>query len=410
MRALTVHGGKHSKPTRITMTVKISLKTITPALVAGIAILTASCATHNPVDSQDLTEDQWKELASSEMQIVAGSQPMIAPGTLSATKQRKLALKRLAASSIRSDNPGEYTVVRGDTLWDISGRFLSRPWLWPEIWHVNPQIQNPHLIYPGDRIALTYVEGSPRLQLIRASSRPSRQSNPIGTIPADAIEQFLVAPLVVAKSEVMQAPYIAATENGQLIGSTGDHVFARGDVVGSRFSVYRPGKSLVDPDTNEVLGHEAIHVSNASLVKAGDPSKLIITSSTRETVKGDRLMTSEKQAPAYYQPRAATTERSGKIISLVDAVARAAQHQVVVLNLGENDGVQPGDTFSVRSQDRVVRDTVANARSEFFTVEGDTSGVVMVFRTFDRVSYALIMSSVRDLRLYDAVVSTAAEL
>jgi len=121
-------------------------------------------------------------------------------------------------------------------------------------------------------------------------------------------------------------------------------------------------------------------------------------------------MESANRAPVNYQPRAASTDRTGKIISLVDAVARAGQHQVVVLNLGQNDGVQAGDTFSVKSQDRVVRDIVADARSEFFTVEGDKSGVVMVFRSFDRVSYALIMSSVRDVRLFDSVLSTASEL
>ena len=398
------------------MTVLNKLKKLTPALAVGIALITTSCATTPTGDSQDLaaqdlTEDQWQDLASSEVQIVAGSQPIIAPsGTLAAAKQRKLALRQLAERSIRNDNPGDYTVVRGDTLWDISARFLSRPWLWPEVWHANPQIENPHLIYPGDRIALVYVEGSPRLQLIRASSGPSRQSGPIGSIPGNSVEQFLIKPLVVSKSEVMDAAYVAATEDGQLIGSTGDHIFARGDISGNRFSIFRPGKSLVDPDTNEVLGHEAIHVANASLVKAGDPAKLVITNSIRETLKGDRLMTSAEAAPAIYKPRAATTSKTGKIISLVDAVARSGQHQIVVLNLGETDGVQAGDTFAVTSQSRVVRDTVSDANSEFFTIEGDKSGVVMVFRSFDRVSYALIMSSVRDVRLFDSVVSTAAEL
>ena len=374
------------------------------------------------------------------MHVAAGSQPLISPsGTLSATKQRKVALRKLAAQSIRSDAPDEYTVVRGDTLWDISDRFLSRPWLWPEIWHVNPQIENPHLIYPGDRIGLTYVEGSPRLQLIRASSGrppassgrppasngrppasngrasgPSRQSTPIGTIPADIIEQFLVNPLVVSKSEIVNAAYIAATQEGRIMGSAGDHVYARGDISGSRYSIFRPGKSLVDPDTEEVLGYEIVHVSNASLVKAGDPSKLIITSSSRETLRGDRLMEALEQPPAFYQPRAATTDTPGKIISLVDAVARAGKNQMVVLNLGESDGVQTGDTFSVMTNDRIIRDDIKGGKDggkeEFFTVEGEEAGVVMVVRTFDNVSYALIMSSWKEISLYDEVISTASNL
>lgn len=384
-------------------------------------MLVASCATGSLAPStdpllsdlpeQDLPDQDWQSVAAAEMQAAAGSEPLISPqGTLAASKQRKLALRKLAERSIRTDAPDTYTVVRGDTLWDISGRFLNRPWLWPEIWHVNPQIENPHLIYPGDRVALTYVEGSPRLQLIRASSNSGNSNAPIGSIPADIIEQFLIRPRVVTQGDLNRAPYVAASEQGHLIATTGVHIYARGDMAGSRYSIFRPGKKLIDPTTEELLGYEAIHVSNASLVSAGDPSKLIITSSSRETLKGDRLMTAEAPAPSSYQPRAASTNQKGKIISLVDAVSQAGQNQVVVLNLGETDGVQPGDTFSVVTNDRVIRDDINQGRSEFFTVEGDESGIVMVFRTFDHLSYALIMSSTREVSLYDNVITTANEL
>ncbi len=390
-----------------------SARAVRLAFSFGAAILVASCATgslQQPQlsDAPDTTDQEWQNIVASEMQAAAGSQPLISPqGTLAASKQRKVALRKLAAKSILTNAPNEYTVVKGDTLWDISGRFLSRPWLWPEIWQVNPQIENPHLIYPGDRVALVYVEGSPRLQLIRAASK---STTPVGTIPAELIEQFLVKPLIVTKGDVNNAPYVAATEQGHLIATSGVHIYARGDIAGSRYSIYRPGKSLLDPDTEELLGYEAIHVSNASLVSAGDPSKLIITSSSRETLKGDRLMAADAPAPATYQPRAATTTESGRIISLVDAVARAGQNQVVVLNLGETDGVQNGDTFSVVTNDRLIRDDIDQSRSEFFTVEGDESGIVMVFKTFDHVSYALIMSSTREVRLFDKVMSTASQL
>ncbi len=399
------------------MTFKKSLKTIASARAVkltsaiGAALLAASCATGPIGNNAEFTDQHWQSVAESELQVAAGSQPMIAPsGTLASHQQRKIALRQLAESSIRSDAPGAYTVVKGDTLWDISGRFLSRPWLWPEIWHVNPQIQNPHLIYPGDQIALAYVNGSPRLQLIRANSKPSRQSAPIGTIDADVIEQFLVKPLVVSKADINSSAYVAAADHGRLISSASDHVYVRGELNGARYSIYRPGKALADPDTNELLGYEAIHVSNAALVKSGDPSKVVITRADRETLVGDRLMATDAPSPAYYQPRAATTNKPGKVISLVDAVARAGRNQVVVLNLGDNDGVQAGDTFSVNGNDRLVRDSVDQSRSEYFTIEGDQSAVVMVFRTFDRVSYALIMSSKRAVKLYDSVSSTADQL
>ena len=408
------------------MTFKTSLNTRTAARAVkfacsmGAALLVASCAT-GPVEKNlsagDLTDKEWQSIAESDLPIAAGSEPLISPaGALSANKQRKVALRRLAAKSIRSDAPSDYTVVRGDTLWDISDRFLSRPWLWPEIWHVNPQIENPHLIYPGDRIALSYVDGSPRLQLIRASSGPSRsgpsrQSTPIGTIPAGLIEQYLVNPLVVSKSEIASAAYIAATEEGSIMGTAGDHVYARGNVSGSRYSIFRPGKSLVDPDTEEVLGYETIHISNASLVSSGDPSKLIITSASRETLRGDRLMETVNQSPEFYQPRAATTTAPAKIISLVDAVARAGKNQLVVLNIGDTDGVQTGDTFSVMTNDRIIRDDIKQGKKEeFFTVEGEEAGVIMVVRTFENVSYAMIMSSWKEISLFDEVVSTASQL
>ena len=412
------------------MTFKTSLtfhnslaRSLSPACVVLATLITASCATSQTdlTRSTGQSTSQSTELSSEQQDnqwqnVAAGSAPLItSPGTLSSSQQRKIALRQLAERSIRTDHPGEYTVVKGDTLWDISGRFLSRPWLWPEIWHVNPQIENPHLIYPGDRIALSYVDGSPRLQVIRANSRPSgqgssRQATPIGTIPLDAIEQFINEPLVVTEADVKTSAYVAAADSGRLASSTGDHIYVRGDLNGqSRYSVFRPGDALIDPETRELLGREAILVSKVSLIKSGDPSKMLITSNTRETLVGDRLMISNSPTPAFFQPRAADANTNGRIISLVDAVSRSGQNQVVVLNVGSDDGVQPGDTFSVIGNDRTVRDDVGQ-NGEYFTVPGEQAGVVMVFRSFDRVSYALIMSSTRSIKLYDRVGSTANQL
>ena len=409
------------------MTFKTSLtfnnslaRSLSPACVVLAALLTASCATSQigPQQSSEQQDSQRQNVAGSELPIAAGSEPLITtPGALSSNQQRKIALRQLAERSIRTDHPGEYTVVKGDTLWDISGRFLSRPWLWPEIWHVNPQIENPHLIYPGDRIALSYVGGTPRLELIRASSNRSsgqgtaRQSTPIGTIPTEAIEQFIGEPLVVSASDLKASAYVAAADEGRLASTTGDHIWVRGNLNGqSRYSVFRPGEALIDPETRELLGREAILVSKVSLVKSGDPNKMLITSNNRETLVGDRLMASNATTPAFFQPRAANSDANGRIISLVDAVSRSGQNQVVVLNLGSDDGVQPGDTFSVIGNDRTVRDVVAQPGGEYFTVPGEEAGVIMVFRSFDRVSYALIMSSTRSIKLFDRVGSTANQL
>ncbi len=378
-----------------------------------LASLTA-CATSQP-DASLAGDDYWQKIEQADIEVIPGNSlgnPLLESASFSTgqpaaraaniTPARKMALRALAESSVRQDNPGNYMVVTGDTLWDISERFLSRPWLWPEIWHVNPQIENPHLIYPGDQISLTYVDGKPRLQLVRASSKGD---SPISGFPLDAINQFLIEPEVISSAEMTASPYVISSEDDRLIASAGNHIYVRGDTQGQRYNVFRPGEALVDPDTNEVLGHEAIHVSKASMVKQGDPSKLIITSNKRETLVGDRLLSNSESTPLSFQPRAANIGKSGKIISLVDALSRAGQNQIVVLNLGASDGVQPGDVLSVISDDRRVRDVVSGKKNDWVTIEGDESGVIMIFRTFERVSYALIMKSLRTINIYDRVAS-----
>lgn len=320
--------------------------------------------------------------------------------TLGMSSDRKRALQRLAARSIRTDHPGEYTVVKGDTLWDISERFLNRPWLWPEIWQVNPQIKNPHLIYPGDRVSLTYVNGQPQLQLIRAASRTG---GPIGTYPAEGLQSFLVEAKIVSANDLKRAPYVVSTEDDRLIASIGNHIYARGDLSEGRYSVFRPGKALIDPDSGELLGHEAIHVSRASMVTSGDPAKMVITSNKRETLVGDRLMQNDGITQLDFQPRVADIGKAGKIISLFDALARVGQNQVVVINLGANDGVQPGDVLSVYGNDRKVRDVVSGKKHDWVTIDGEKSGVLMVFRAFERASYALVVQSEKTINLYDRV-------
>ncbi len=379
--------------------------TLTSLALAATTLALGACAVTEP---SDVFTNSNATPATSALQNPAGDTAAVTSANLTGTAalstgaNRKRALRALAEGSVRTDNPGNYTVVKGDTLWDISERFLSRPWLWPEIWHVNPQIANPHLIYPDDQISLTYVNGKPRLELIRASSK---STGPISQFPLGAIEEFLIEPKVVTSKELYTAPYVVAADEGRLISAKGNHVYVRGDTSSDRYSVFRPGDALVDPDTGEVLGHEAIHVSKASMVASGDPSKMVLTSNKRETLIGDRLMSNPDALQISFQPRTSTANKAGKIISLFDAVSRAGKNQVVVLNLGENDGVQAGDVMSVISDDRQVRDKISRKKNDFVTIPGDESGVIMVFRTFERVSYALIMSSHRSINLYDRVDS-----
>ncbi len=393
--------------------------------VIALATLVSACASTQP-DARNAGDDYWEKVRTGDLQLVTGNPDdnsivvedasfQSARQASRATKpsQQQKSLRALAENSVRADNPGAYTVSDGDTLWDISERFLSRPWLWPEIWHVNPQIGNPHLIYPGDKIALTYVDGKPRLQLLRGGSEVTTvpaSSSPISTFPLDAIEEFLVKPRVVTSSQLRAAPYVVSAEDDRLISAAGDKIYVRGtesDGNSARYNVYRPGKALVNPTTKEVLGHEAVLVSTARMVRAGDPSTLLITTNTRETLVGDRIMTADELAfPDNFRPKPSALDKKGQIISVFDAVSRSGQNQVVVLNLGERDGVTPGDVMAVISDDRQIRDTISGKKNDWVTIPGDQSGIVMVFRTFDRVSYALIMEAGRSVKVYDRVAST----
>lgn len=375
-------------------------RTLTSLAFAATTLALGACATTQPNDIYTNSPSDSVPQNPVGDTVAVSTANLTGAAALTTGTNRKRAIRALAEGSVRNDNPGNYTVVKGDTLWDISERFLSRPWLWPEIWHVNPQIANPHLIYPGDRIALTYVNGKPRLQLIRASSK---DTGPISQFPLGEIEEFLIEPKVVTNAELRAAPYVVAGDEGRLISSAGSHVYVRGNLPEDRYSVFRPGDALVDPDTGEVLGHEAIHVSKASMVSRGNPSKMVLTSNKRETLVGDRLMTNPDALQVAFEPRTSTITKPGKIISLFDAVSKAGKNQVVVLNVGENDGVQAGDVMSVISDDRRVRDVISPKKNDFVVIPGDESGVIMVFRTFERVSYALIMSARRSVSLYDRV-------
>ena len=184
-------------------------------------------------------------------------------------------------------HPDRYVVVKGDTLWDISERFLDNPWLWPEVWHVNPQIENPHLIYPGDIITLVYIDGKPQLRIQRGKgtfklspqARVERLDKAIPTIPVDAIQQFLSQPLVADQSTLMDAAYVVSSADEHLIVGMGDRIYVRGiaEEDGNRHHIFRPGGPYVDPETKEILGYEAMYLGDGTVDKFGDPSTLTLT-------------------------------------------------------------------------------------------------------------------------------------
>jgi hypothetical protein len=318
----------------------------------------------------------------------------------------------LAEDLLRADHPDRYTVVRGDTLWDIAGRFLLTPWRWPEIWHVNPQIANPHLIYPGDVLELVYIDGKPQLQLRRGELKlsPTARATPwdgaIPTIPIDAIGPFLTRPYVLEPDQLADAPYVVAFANEHILGGAGNSAYVRriDQPQPDKFEIVRPGGPYRDAETGEILGYEALYIGSSQLRRTGDPATLFINSSELETVIGDRVIPAgEERATASFTPHAPETPVEGAIISVLNGVSQIGQFNVVVLDRGARDGLKPGTVLRVDQRGELIRDVVTRDSRDTVQLPDEEAGLLMVFRTFDRVSFGLVMHATRVMHVNDKV-------
>ena len=316
---------------------------------------------------------------------------------------------------LRLDHPDRYVVKKGDTLWDISETFLKSPWLWPEIWHVNPQIQNPHLIYPGDVISLVYVDGEPRLTLERGDGgrtvklSPTKRVEPIDTvipaIPLEAINAFLTRSRVEDADTLNNASYVVSGHEGRILSGSSDKLYARDYQDGglnlySAYGVYRPGDAYIDPDTNEVLGVEALEVGQGKVIqKDSDISTLRMNSSTEEIRLQDRLLPTEETRliPTFF-PSSAKLEQPAKIISVLGGVTQVGQFDVVAINRGEREDIEVGNVMAIYHKAGSVKDRLQN---EVVELPSERAGILMVFKVFEKMSYGLVLEAQRPLALYD---------
>ncbi|WP_144392457.1 LysM peptidoglycan-binding domain-containing protein [Pleionea sediminis] len=337
------------------------------------------------------------------------------------------------AAELKPNHPEFHVVQPGDTLWDISAAFLEDPWLWPEIWHVNEQVDNPHLIFPGDVLALVYVDGQPRIiktdrlpdgtVKLSPQIREVSRGQAISTIPLDAILPFLVSARVVSEEDLENAPYVLAGDEGRLANAVDNKVYVRGITTpeASKYTFYREGDVYVDPDTDEELGVEAIHLGAGLKVRAGDPSTIRIETSVSEILKGDRLWpTNDAQLRPNYFPHAPNKQVDATIISVYDGVVQIGQYDVVVINRGERDGMEVGHVLAVHQRGETVEDPYARdnknvntdgalvtffkdmtLQKEEVTLPDEEAGLLMVFRTFEKVSLGLILKAQRPLHVLD---------
>jgi hypothetical protein len=324
---------------------------------------------------------------------------------------------------IRDGAPAVHVVAEGDTLWDIARLFLDEPWRWPEIWRVNPEIEDPHLIYPGDTIRLRWVDGQPTLQLARGAGGRSLRLSPsdrvlvepriratpllsnIPTIDLEAIGPFLSANRVVDPRDLDGAPYVVQGEAGRILVGANDQFYARGleAVPGDSFSVLRAAGNFIDPDTGEVLGLEAEELGTAQvLASEGDVATMLVTASRADIRIGDRVLPAEERAVnSTFFPSAPEGDVSGRMLAVLDGVSQVGQYSIVAINLGDRDGIAVGNVLSVLKAGPLVRDRIAR---DVVQMPSTPAGLLMVFRVFEKVSYGIVLQSSQPLAVLDEVV------
>ncbi len=380
--------------------------------------LAAGCRSERPMESQ-------APLATPEPAVVGapvGDDRTAMEAAVDAGPAAPSSEAPAGGIALAPNAPDSYVVKRGDTLWGIAKVFLRDPWYWPEIWQVNPQVQNPHLIYPGDTLRLVYIEGKPQILLQRGDSArvmPRIRSEPlegaVTTIPYAAVAAFMSKPTVLSKEEIKVAPYVVAARDSHVVMADDDTLYARGFTspveLGTHYNVVRIGDPLRDPDDNRIVGYDGIYNGAGRVTRVGDPATLIMTDSVRETETGDKLFASGVEVPLDFVPTPPKSKISGRIMAVSDGVTVIGQYQVVVINRGAQDGLVPGTVLAVFQNGDTIRDTQnkgflrgdSRLIAASVRLPDERTGTFMVFKTFDRMSYGLIMEAKNIIRVADRV-------
>ena len=324
------------------------------------------------------------------------------------------------APQINPNAPMTYMVKRGDTLWGIASMYLRDPWDWPEVWYINPHIHNPHLIYPGDKLALAYdSNGRPQIRVVEASTlrlEPRLRSTPITsaipTIPYSNIAAFLARPTVLTEDQIRDAPHVIAFRNNHVIAGAGHiaYIGGLGDADHARYSVVHVGEKVRDPDTGRTLGYLGIYTATALISQpVGNPARAVLIDTARETLQGDKLVSSEVQAPLNLEPRAPSTQVNGKIAWIVGDTGvsdLAGQYDIVVINRGSDAGLEAGNVLEVDQAGEEVRDTYGAHAGAFrhlgpmgsslaprVRLPDERAGTLLVFKTYPNLSFGLIVGA-----------------
>ncbi|CAM3492053.1 LysM peptidoglycan-binding domain-containing protein [Parendozoicomonas haliclonae] len=322
-----------------------------------------------------------------------------------------------AAEPFRDSHPESYTVVKGDTLWDIAGRFLKNPWNWPDVWEKNPQINNPHLIYPGDLVHLVYVDGQPRLTVSRGETghtiklgpkiRSTPLDNAISAIPLEAINSFLDISRVIESAEIMNmAPYILANGQDRVISGSGDTIYARGEFSSDArtYGVYRNQKNYTDPKTGEFLGTMIQSIGSVNVQNlTNDVATMHVAKASEELRVGDRLLESEERrlATSFFPSAPDNKDIEGSILDVIGGVNQIGIYNNVLVNLGVRDGIEDGSVLAIFRSNK-VKDKMTN---EVVNLPPERVGHLMVYRSYEKMSLAIIMQASQPLHTGDTLRS-----
>ncbi len=316
-------------------------------------------------------------------------------------------------SPLKTDSPESYTVQKGDTLWGVAEHFLESPWRWPEIWHSNPQIKNPHLIFPGDVVSLVYIDGKPKLTVSRRGETgrtiklsPKIRTTPIEqaipAIPLRLVDAFIRSSRIFSiREELSRAPHVFSSNSKKIAASTGDVIYARGRFPDSdgRYEIFRKGKKLKDPRTGEVFGIIGHKAADASLSSFADGIGVLkVTDAKMHVMVGDRILEKDTFTPVTtFFPQAPVEPVTGKILGVLHGGRAIGQYDTIIVNLGARESLRQGDILVVQTTSK-VKDPVKGDRVR---LPPKDVGMVMIYRPFDKLSYGIVMSAIEDLKVGD---------
>lgn len=335
--------------------------------------------------------------------------------------------------TISDDAPDRYIVKSGDTLWDISKRYLETPWRWPELWRGNKeQIVDPHLIYPGDVLVLdrkngtlsverngtrssaNYASGANNVVTVSPTQRIESSEVAIPLIPAHAVEPYLSRPIVldarivdgrVEEGEGLRnAPMILGSQDGRVIMGAGNRAFVKGlkgDAL--NWNIFRPGRPFIDPETNEILGTEAVFLGTAEVIRMGEPAEIRVLTSKQEIIKGDRLIVAERQAINNYTLKKPSQTINARVLSIYGGVNTGGRFSIIAINKGKRENLEVGDVLALFHAQRPITHKRNDGEIDLIELPDDRFGLVTIFRVSDRVSYALVMDANRPLSVGDSL-------